>query len=226
MASGNESPPLSTEDSPLLSETTATTGSSTDSADSHQSKTSTLLRVHCWNRCDRLGCGVRIFGENYQRRRVGKVAAAKGVDGQPYHTLWMTSGLPRWARALSPTHFQDMPLCRPFTVPWTDLKISGECDLSFLGVLASCLVVAVGGYHMFGSVVDDRITISLAESSSAEMAMTCLMRSTAFSKFTLVTFPLALGIEEIFAPYVSDELRCSAEFDHPCVGSGHFCSVL
>ena len=81
-------------------------------------------------------------------------------------------------------------------------------DMSFLTVLGCCLVVAIGGYHMFGSLVEDQITISLQNFSSAEVAMDCLtwlMILTAFSKFTLTAFPLALGIEEIFAPCVPNE---------------------
>jgi vesicular inhibitory amino acid transporter len=82
-------------------------------------------------------------------------------------------------------------------------------DLSFLTVLGCCLVMAIRGYHMFGSLVEDKeITILLQNFSSAEAAMDCLTRLmilTTFSKFMLTTFPLALGIEEIFAPCVPNE---------------------
>jgi hypothetical protein len=69
--------------------------------------------------------------------------------------------------------------------------------------------MAIGGYHMFGSLVEDKeITILLQNFSSAEAAMDCLTRLmilTTFSKFMLTTFPLALVIEEIFAPCVPNE---------------------
>ena len=62
---------------------------------------------------------------------------------------------------------------------------------------------------MFGTFVEDQITISLATAGTApQLAMnmlTWLMILTAFSKFTLTMFPLALGIEEIIAPYVPTE---------------------
>jgi vesicular inhibitory amino acid transporter len=137
-----------------------------------------------------------------------KVAAAKGIDGEPYHILWRTSGLPLGlglvaytfsGHAIVPSIYSSMERPQDF---------ERMIDFSFLCVLASCLVVAVGGYHMFGSVVEDQITISLTESSSAELAMKCLtwlMILTAFSKFTLTMFPLALGLEEIFSPCLASE---------------------
>lgn len=138
-----------------------------------------------------------------------KVATAKGIDGEPYHILWRTSGLPLGlglvaytfsGHAIVPSIYSSMERPQDF---------ERMIDMSFISVLVCCLVVAVGGYHMFGSVVQDQITISLAESSSAELAMkglTWLMILTAFSKFTLTMFPLALGLEEILAPYVASEV--------------------
>mmetsp|Transcript_29584 Transcript_29584/g.53498 ORF Transcript_29584/g.53498 Transcript_29584/m.53498 type:complete len:90 (+) Transcript_29584:1301-1570(+) len=46
-------------------------------------------------------------------------------------------------------------------------------DLSFVTVLGCCLVVAIGGYHMFGSLVEDQITISLQNFSSPEAVTDC-----------------------------------------------------
>jgi vesicular inhibitory amino acid transporter len=46
-------------------------------------------------------------------------------------------------------------------------------DLSFVTVLGCCLVVAIGGYHMFCSLVEDQITISLQNFSSPEAVTDC-----------------------------------------------------
>lgn len=62
---------------------------------------------------------------------------------------------------------------------------------------------------MFGSMVNDQITISLEGSSNnptwSMIMLTWLMISTAFSKFVFTLFPLALGTEEIVAPYIHSE---------------------
>lgn len=137
-----------------------------------------------------------------------KVATRKSVDGMPYHILWNTAGLPLAlgivaytfsGHAIVPSIYSSMERPQDF---------ERMIDMSFLIVLGCCLVVAIGGYHMFGSLVEDQITISLQNFSSAEVAMDCLtwlMILTAFSKFTLTAFPLALGIEEIFAPCLPNE---------------------
>jgi len=137
-----------------------------------------------------------------------KVAQRKGVDGRPYHILWNAAGLPLAlgivaytfsGHAIVPSIYSSMERPQDF---------EKMIDTSFLIVLGCCLVVAIGGYHLFGSLVQDQITISLQNFSSAGLAMDCLtwlMIMTAFSKFTLTMFPLALGLEEIFAPYVPNE---------------------
>ena len=86
--------------------------------------------------------------------------------------------------------------------------------ITFSVVMLSCLTVAVSGYYMFGSTVDDQITLSLQKAVEATSStntgslidiLPWLMICTAFSKFTLTAFPLALGIEEIFAPCVPSD---------------------
>jgi|UPI000581AC66 vesicular inhibitory amino acid transporter len=80
--------------------------------------------------------------------------------------------------------------------------------LTFSVVVGCCLAVAIAGYYMFGDMVEDQVTLSLEENSKAERAMkalTWLMVSTAFSKVTLTMFPLALGIEEIVAPFLTSQ---------------------
>ena len=67
---------------------------------------------------------------------------------------------------------------------------------------------AVAGYYMFGSAVADQVTLSLEAAFHAGGVMDLLiwlMILTAFSKTTLTIFPLALGMEEIFAPYFTSE---------------------
>ena len=137
-----------------------------------------------------------------------EVAKSEGVDGAPYHIFWRTAGLPLAlgivaytfsGHAIVPSIYSSMERPQDFE------RMIG---MSFLIVIFCCLVVAIGGYHMFGSMVKDQITISLQQNSSATLAMECLtwlMILTAFSKFTLTAFPLALGIEEIIAPYLSNE---------------------
>merc|ERR1712241_1384876 len=79
---------------------------------------------------------------------------------------------------------------------------------AFLAVTILCFVVAISGYYMFGSTVEDQITISLEKADGDNNSMkilTGLMILTAFSKYSLNQFPLALGIEEIVAPFVTSE---------------------
>ena len=62
---------------------------------------------------------------------------------------------------------------------------------------------------MFGSAVADQVTLSLEaafhNSGGAMDLLIWLMILTAFSKTTLTIFPLAIGMEEIFAPYFTSE---------------------
>lgn len=79
---------------------------------------------------------------------------------------------------------------------------------SFMVVIGCCLAVGLSGYAMFGNLVYDQVTISLEQSSSMTIAMnalTCLMVLTAFSKLTLTMYPLAIGMEELVAPFLTSE---------------------
>ena len=81
-------------------------------------------------------------------------------------------------------------------------------DITFMVVVAACLAIGLSGYNMFGDFVLDQITLSLNQHSSAPLAMdilTWLMILTAFSKLTLTMFPLAMGFEEIVAPFISSD---------------------
>lgn len=136
-----------------------------------------------------------------------QVAESNGDKESP-RMLWSTTGLPLAlgliaytfsGHAIVPSLYASME--RP-----QDFERMINC--TFAIVMCCCLVVAVSGYYMFGNEVQDQITISLEESSSAVLAMECLtwlMILTAFSKFTLTMFPLAIGIEELVAPFLPHE---------------------
>ena len=128
------------------------------------------------------------------------------VEEQPHHILWNTSGLPLAlgliayafsGHAIVPSIYSSMKRPQDFEKMAT---------ATFAVVICCCLLVASSGYYMFGEFVDDQVTLSLAMAgTSNQLAMnglTWLMVLTAFSKFTLTMFPLALGLEEIVAPYV------------------------
>jgi vesicular inhibitory amino acid transporter len=81
-------------------------------------------------------------------------------------------------------------------------------DLSFMVVIGCCLAVGLSGYAMFGNLVFDQVTISLEQTSSMTVVMntlTLLMVLTAFSKLTLTMYPLAIGMEELVAPFLSSD---------------------
>lgn len=126
----------------------------------------------------------------------------------PYHETFRIDGLPLAfglvaycfsGHAIVPSIFCSMRRPQDFE------KV---VNISFSIVLLSCLAVGLSGYMMFGDFVLDQVTLSLEQNSSAEFAMTVLtylMILTAFSKLTLTMFPLAIGMEEIFAPCLSTE---------------------
>jgi len=116
-----------------------------------------------------------------------------------YHTLWDSSGIPIGygliaftfsGHALVPSIYSSMERPQDFEKMTT---------LSFMICVTCCITIAVSGYYTFGSAVDDQITVSLEKASgggnSAISAVTWLMILTAFSKYTLSCFPIALGLE-------------------------------
>lgn len=126
----------------------------------------------------------------------------------PYRDLWIVDGLAIAfglvaycfsGHAIIPSIYSSMQNPHDFemVVNW-----------SFSVVLCCCLAVGLSGYALFGNLVMDQVTISLEQNSSAALAMTILtylMVLTAFSKLVLTMFPLALGMEEIVAPYLSSD---------------------
>lgn len=126
----------------------------------------------------------------------------------PYHSLFHTNGLATAfglvaycfsGHAIIPSIYSSMQKPQEFE------KV---VDFSFLVVMGCCLAVGLSGYSMFGNLVFDQVSISLEQNSSAALAMTILaylMVLTAFSKLTLTMFPLAIGMEELVAPFLTSD---------------------
>jgi vesicular inhibitory amino acid transporter len=129
-------------------------------------------------------------------------------DTGSHHELWNTAGLNTAfglvaycfsGHAIIPSIYSSMQKPHEF---------ERVVNVTFTIVVAACLAIGLSGYTMFGDFVLDQITLSLNQHSSAVLAMTILtwlMILTAFSKLTLTMFPLAMGFEEIVAPYVSSD---------------------
>mmetsp|Transcript_1061 Transcript_1061/g.1854 ORF Transcript_1061/g.1854 Transcript_1061/m.1854 type:complete len:636 (-) Transcript_1061:206-2113(-) len=129
------------------------------------------------------------------------------VYSPPYHSTWISAGLPIGyglvafcfsGHAVIPTIYNSMERPQQF-----EKMIS----ITFVMVVICCVMVAASGYYMFGCTVSDQITLSLHDApqidAAAEMkVLTWLMIITCFSKFSLYIFPLALGVEEIIAPFI------------------------
>ena len=129
------------------------------------------------------------------------VSIIKTIPPPPYHVWFRSSGLPLAVgliaytfsgHAIVPNIYASMD--RP------QQNFEPMMHLTFVIVVVSCLVVAVSGYTMFGSFVDDQITLSLETKSTNPVwtmdLLVALMILTAFSKFALTMFPLAIGMEE------------------------------
>lgn len=135
------------------------------------------------------------------------------TDAEPYHIGWRSEGLTLAfglvaycfsGHAIIPSIYSSMERPQEFEKMVT---------FTFLLVILCCLSVALSGYYIFGSTVQDQVTLSLQRSSEAVLAMkalTWLMIMTAFSKVTLTMFPLALGLEETIAPYLTSERMVDA----------------
>lgn len=140
-----------------------------------------------------------------------EVADEKGIEVEATHVLWRGRGLPLAFGLIAYTFSGHAIIPSIYTSMARPQQFESMITFTFTAVTFCCLVVAVSGYYMFGSTVDDQITLSLEEHSGDGNIMmttlTWLMILTAFSKFTLTAFPLALGLEEIFAPLIpSDEV--------------------
>ena len=131
------------------------------------------------------------------------------INVQSTHSLWVSSGIALSiglvafcysGHAIIPSFYKSMEKPQEF-----------EKVLSYsYGIVLLCyILVGFSGYYMFGSAVDDQITLSLqrgvSQMGSVMTCLTWLMVSTAFSKATLYIFPLSIGLEEIIAPHLSNE---------------------
>lgn len=129
-------------------------------------------------------------------------------DTRSHHQTWNTGGLNAAfglvaycfsGHAIVPSIYNSMEKPHDF---------ERVVDITFMIVVVACLAIGLSGYTMFGDFVLDQITLSLNEHSSAVLIMeilTWLIILTAFSKLTLTMFPLAMGFEEIVAPYISSD---------------------
>lgn len=135
-----------------------------------------------------------------------QVAAKTEGAEPPYHVLFNASGLPMTFGLVAYCFSGHAIVPAIYTSMRKPQEFERVVDLTFLIVGVACFAVGVSGYWMFGSLVRDQVTLSLEHNSAAKVAMTsltCLMILTAYSKITLTMFPLALGFEEIIAPYLS-----------------------
>ena len=105
-----------------------------------------------------------------------RVAQKMGMDGstEPYHVLFDGSGLVLAlglvaycfsGHAIVPSIYTSMERPQDFERMVT---------MTFVVVTIACLAVAVSGYYMFGSLVQDQVTLSLQANSSAATAMKAL----------------------------------------------------
>lgn len=145
------------------------------------------------------------------------VASEKGIDistGTPgtstsTHTMWRGNGIPLAfgliaysfsGHAIIPSIYSSMDRPQQF---------ESMITFTFIIVTMCCLIVAISGYYMFGSIVDDQVTLSMELHSGHNNIMmstlTWLMILTAFSKFTLTAYPLARGLEEFIPPTFSSD---------------------
>ncbi|CAB9518380.1 acid transporter AVT1F [Seminavis robusta] len=125
------------------------------------------------------------------------------------HHVWDNSGMPI-AMGLVAYCFSGHAIVPSiYTSMQKPQEFERMIDLTFMIVLCACLAVGASGYYMFGDAVLDQVTLSLEQNSSAVLVMkilTWLIILTSFSKYILTMYPLALGMEEICAPYLSSHL--------------------
>jgi len=139
------------------------------------------------------------------------VAEKKGVDVHlsGTHELWDTSGLSIAFGLIAYTFSGHAIIPSIYSSMAKPQDYEKMIRVTFMCVTFSCLIVAISGYYMFGNQVDDQITLTLERNYDSEniimKSLTWLMILTAFSKFTLTAFPLALGFEEIIAPIIPSD---------------------
>ena len=88
--------------------------------------------------------------------------------------LWSNTGLPLALGVIAYTFSGHAILPSVYASMDRPQDFERMINYTYLIVMGCCLVVAVSGYYMFGSTVEDQITLSLEENSSAVLAMKCL----------------------------------------------------
>lgn len=104
------------------------------------------------------------------------IAERRGVeDAEPYHIYWESQGLALAfgmvaycfsGHAIVPSIYASMEKPQDFEKMVT---------MTFIVVTILCLMVSFSGYYMFGSMVEDQITLSLESGSKASTAMDLLV---------------------------------------------------
>jgi len=136
----------------------------------------------------------------------------------PYRSWWTVSGLPVGFGLIAYTFSGHAIVPSIYTSLKRPQDFEKMVNITYLCVVFCCCIVACSGYYMFGDTVEDQITITLEKAlvksnTGAEKSMTMitwLMILTAFSKFTLTMFPLALGMEEIIGRFLSSDKTLEA----------------
>lgn len=164
-----------------------------------------------------------------------EVAENFDLDDAPYHVLFNNSGLAMAFGLVAYCFSGHAIVPSIYTSMRQPQKYEAMVTYTYLIVVCACVAVGVSGYFMFGSTVLDQVTLSLERSSKAGGAMKvltglmvmtgtsskhCRFRSRiclivagtdgasfclAFSKVTLTIFPLAIGMEELVAPYLTSD---------------------
>jgi vesicular inhibitory amino acid transporter len=138
-----------------------------------------------------------------------RLAKSEGLGTIEAHELWNGSGISIAFGLIAFTFSGHAIIPNIYSSMAKPQEYERMIGFTFVCVTTCCLIVAASGYFMFGTMVDDQITLSLQETSGDNniimKILTWLMILTAFSKFTLTAFPLGLGIEEIIAPYLPSD---------------------
>ena len=143
-------------------------------------------------------------------KMIEQAAEAKGITNEgPDYFLWRTKGLPLAFGMIAYTFSGHAIVPAIYTSMERPQDYEKMVNYTYIIVCFCCLLVAIGGYYMFGNMVDDQVTLTLDTASDnppwTMELLTWLMVLTAFSKFVLTMFPLALGVEELIVDYIHSE---------------------
>jgi solute carrier family 32 (vesicular inhibitory amino acid transporter) len=114
--------------------------------------------------------------------------SAKLGEPETSRTAWNASGLPLALGLIAYTFSGHAIVPSIYTSMDRPQDFERVIHCSFMIVMGCCLVVATSGYYMFGNAVQDQITLSLEESSSAVVAMECLSTLLEFLIFDAFLF--------------------------------------